>query len=164
MQKRAELPLGGKALVLAVLLSLALMLGCRVKQEGSGGDKNVKIDTPVGGLHVTTDADVKDVGLAVYPGAQPKPKKGNDGNNANVNISTGLFGIRVVALEYQTGDSPAKVAEFYKKELSKYGDVLECPGKKGTVKFSFTLGDESDKDGKPGCDKDHPLEGAVELR
>jgi hypothetical protein len=140
------------------------MPGCTVNKEKSGGKEDVKINTPIGGLHVSTDADVKDVGLALFPGALVKPDKDGDKNRANVNINTSLFGVKVVALEYTTSDSPAKVTEFYKKELAKYGEVLECAGKKGTVNFSFTFGEDKDKEHKQDCGKDHPSDGGVELK
>ena len=85
------------------------------------------IETPVGGLHVTKDADVRDIGLPVYPGARRKEHSDdNNPNNAHVNISTSLFGIKVVAIEYLSDDPPAKLVAYYKDQLKKYGFVLEC--------------------------------------
>lgn len=164
MQRRARHLVVSAVVPTVLIAGLVLLSGCKVKEQGSGGDKNVKIQTPLGGLQVTNDADVRDVGLAIYPGATPKPKKNNESNNANVKIATGLFGIRVVALEYLTNDPPAKVTEFYKKELARYGEVLECAGKKGTVNFSFTFGEDKDNEHKQDCGKDHPSDGGVELK
>ena len=98
-----------------------------VKKEKNGDDKQVDISTPVGGIHVSKGADVADVGLAVYPGARLK-KKDSDGDDksANVNISGFGFGLKVVALEYQSDDSPEKLVAYYKDQLKKYGNVLEC--------------------------------------
>src|ERR1700752_3107722 len=108
----------------------ALLLGCsvNVKKEPNGQDKQVDINTPVGGIHVSKQADVADVGLTVYPGARVK-QKSSDGSEktANVNISGFGFGIKVVALEYESDDAPAKVLSFYRDQLKKkYGNVLEC--------------------------------------
>jgi hypothetical protein len=111
------------------LAALLLLSGCsvNVKKEANGQDKQVDINTPVGGIHVSKGADVADVGLRVYPGARVK-ESDSDGSDksANVNISGFGFGIKVVALEYESDDAPAKILSFYRDQLKKYGDVLEC--------------------------------------
>ena len=114
----------GFAMVAALLLPACSI---NVKKEQNGEDKQVDIDTPVGGIHVSKGANVADVGLAVYPNARLK-QGDSDGNDksANVNISSFGFGLRVVALEYQSDDSPAKLIAYYKDQLKKYGKVLEC--------------------------------------
>jgi hypothetical protein len=120
--------IGTLALGLATLAALLLpACSVNVKKEQNGEDKQVDITTPVGGIHVSKGANVADVGLAVYPGARLKPDD-SDGNDksANVNISSFGFGLRVVALEYRSDDSPAKLIAYYKDELKKYGKVLEC--------------------------------------
>lgn len=120
--------IGTLALGFAIVGSLLLpACSINVKKEKNGEDKQVDIDTPVGGIHVSKGANVADVGLAVYPGARLK-QDDSDGNDksANVNISSFGFGLKVVALEYQSDDSPAKLVAYYKDELKKYGKVLEC--------------------------------------
>jgi hypothetical protein len=120
--------IGTLALGLVTLAALLLpACSVNVKKEQNGEDKQVDITTPVGGIHVSKGANVADVGLAVYPGARLKPDD-SDGNDksANVNISSFGFGLRVVALEYRSDDSPAKLIAYYKDELKKYGKVLEC--------------------------------------
>lgn len=98
-----------------------------VKKEANGQDKQVDIKTPVGGIHVSKGADVRDTGLDLYPGSRPKQNdSGDDSKNANVNISSFGFGIKVVAMEFESDDSPAKLVAFYKDQLKKYGNVLEC--------------------------------------
>jgi hypothetical protein len=116
------------ALVVAVAALLVLpACSINVKKDKAGEDKKVDIETPVGGIHVSKDADVRDIGLPVYPGARVKQKeaKGEE-KSANVNISSGLFGLRVVAIEYESDDSPEKLIAYYKDQLKRYGDVLEC--------------------------------------
>lgn len=117
-------------LALGVAILAALLLpGCslNVKKHENGEDKQVDITTPIGGIHVSKGADAGDVGIAVYPGATLK-QNDSDGNDksANVNISTFGFGLKVVALEYRSSDSPDKLVAYYKDELKKYGKVLEC--------------------------------------
>ena len=115
----------------AVLLA---MLGCHVNETKDGGNKDVKIDTPFGGMQVkTNDAATKaDIGVAVYPGAVPvKKDNGNDDNSAaDVNMSFGSFQMRVKAASYRTDDDQDKVEAFYRDGLKKYGDVIECRGDK----------------------------------
>jgi hypothetical protein len=124
------------ALVVAAasLAVLLLLPACsvNVKKEANGEDKQVDINTLAGGIHVSKQADVSDIGLAVYPGARLKEKdsEGSD-KSANVNISGFGFGLKVVALEYESGDAPAKVLAFYKDQLKKYGNVLECRTSRG---------------------------------
>jgi len=115
------------AIGFAILATLLPACSINVKKEKNGEDKQVDINTPVGGIHVSKDANVADVGLAVYPGARLKQgdSNGND-KSANVNISSFGFGLKVVALEYQSDDSPAKLIAYYKDQLKKYGKVLEC--------------------------------------
>jgi len=109
--------------------ALLLLAACsvNVKKEANGEDKQVDINTLVGGVHVSKQADLSDVGLSVYPGARVK-EKDSDGSDksANVNISGFGYGIKVVAVEYESDDAPAKVLSFYKDQLKKYGNVLEC--------------------------------------
>jgi hypothetical protein len=100
-----------------------------VKKAQNGEDKQVDIDTPVGGIHVSKAANLADVGLAVYPGAHLKQNDNDsdgDDKSANVIISGFGFGVKVVALEYESDDSPARVVAYYKDQLQKYGHVLEC--------------------------------------
>ena len=84
-------------------------------------------------LHVSKGADVRDTGLPVYPGARRK-EKGDDGNesSANVNISSELFGLKVVAVEYLSDDPPEKLVAYYTGQLKKYGNVLVCHTSKNT--------------------------------
>jgi hypothetical protein len=111
------------------LTALLALTACsvNVKKEANGQDKQVDINTFAGGIHVSKQADISDVGLTVYPGARLK-EKDSDGSDksANVNISGFGYGLKVVALEYESDDAPAKVLSFYKDQLKKYGNVLEC--------------------------------------
>jgi hypothetical protein len=114
-------------LVLATLAVLVLpACSVNVKKEKNGEDKQVDISTPVGGIHVRKEADASDVGLPVYAGARLKEKDDGGDKSANVDISGFGFGLKVVALEYQSDDPPAKLVAFYKDQLKKYGNVLEC--------------------------------------
>lgn len=127
--RRIEFQHGCSAVLGLALVTVLLLPACsvNVKKENNGEDKQVDINTPVGGIHVSKDASVADVGLAVYPGARLKQKGSNgDDKSANVNISGFGYGVRVVALEYESDDPPARLVSFYKDQLKKYGSVLVC--------------------------------------
>ena len=116
-------------LSLGAIVSALLVCACsvNVKKEKNGEEKQVDISTPVGGIHVSKEASAADVGLTVYPGARLKQKDSNgDDKSANVNISGFGYGLKVVAMEYQSDDPPAKLVTFYQDQLKKYGKVLEC--------------------------------------
>jgi hypothetical protein len=110
---------------------LSLSLGCTVSVDKTktGDDKNVKIDTPLGGVHVTSDqTNAADVGLPVYPGAQMASKKDDD-KSADIHFGFGDWQFRIKVVKYQSPDSSDKILAFYKKALGRYGDVIECNGK-----------------------------------
>jgi hypothetical protein len=115
--------------VLLVAAGLLVLPACsvNVKKDASGDDKKVDIETPVASLHVGKDANPEDTGLSVYPGARKKQGK-DDGEekSANLNISTSAFGLKVVAIEFESDASPDKIIAYYQDELKKYGNVLVC--------------------------------------
>jgi hypothetical protein len=105
--------------------------GCRVHvdKDSNGQEKTVQVDTPFGGVHVNTDkVSASDLGLPVYPGAEPV--RGDDKHkSADVHLGFGEWQLRVRAVSYGTRDSQEKVAEFYKKALGRFGDVITCQDK-----------------------------------
>jgi hypothetical protein len=126
-----------------------------VKKDAEGKEKNVDIETPVGGLHVTKEADVRDIGLPVYPGARRKENSDDDhDNSAHVNISSSLFGLKVVAIEYLSDDPPEKVIAYYKDQLKKYGSVLECHTADSHPGATMNADDNSGDSKKLKCEGD----------
>jgi len=137
-------------MVAVALLGWLILPACSVsvKDHDQSGNNKVDIDTPLGGIHVNEEANVRDTGLEVYPGARPKPKtEDGDNKSANVNISSGLFGVKVVAIEYESDDAPDKILTFYRAQLKKYGAVVEC----------HTHKQGSDLHVNPGEDKAKPV-------
>lgn len=126
MQRTKFQSAAGLALGLTILLSSACSIN--VKKQKDGQEKQVDINTLVGGIHVNKNVNPGDVGIAIYPGARLKPENFNNGESksANVDISGFGYGLKVVALEYESDDSPTKVLDYYKNQLKKYGDVLVC--------------------------------------
>jgi hypothetical protein len=167
---RSELPVEGinmrrnklSALVIAgagaSFAAIVLLAGCsvNVKKEANGQDKQVDVKSLLGDVHVSKQADVADVGLAVYPGARLKEKDSNGSDSsANVNISGFGFGLKVIALEYESDDAPAKVLSFYKDQLKKYGTVLECHT--SSLNLDMKMGSHGSKDdsNELTCEGDH---------
>jgi len=110
------------------VIGLSLLPACsiNVKKEKNGQDKQVDIKTPMGGIHVSKEVSPEDVGIAIYPGATLKEQNNGENKSANVNLSGFGYGLKVVALEYESHDAPDKVIAFYKDRLKSYGDVLVC--------------------------------------
>jgi len=134
-----------RLLIAIAFASWLTVLACsvNVKDHGAGDSSKVDIDTPIGGIHVNEQVDVRDTGLAVYPGARPKPKTDNDEKSANVNISSSFFAVKVVAIEYQSDDPPSKVIAFYQDQLKKYGNVIECRTTKHGGDLTVKAGDKN---------------------
>jgi len=121
----AKLALGG------IVAGLCVLPACSINanDKGQNGEKNVDIKSPIGDLHVSEQADIRDAGLTLYPGATPAPKDdGDDKKSANVNLSVAGFSLKVVAAEFLSDDSPDKILAYYDKELHKYGKPIQCHG------------------------------------
>ena len=115
------------ALALSTFACL-LLAGCHVSDHKNGNNDNVDIGTPFGSMQVKTNnnADTSAIGIAAYPGAVPVKDNDKDSNSADINMSFGGFHLGVKAAGFQTPDSQDKVVAFYKKDLARYGDVIEC--------------------------------------
>jgi len=124
---RIRLSLLPQAFILGTLLAA---VGCHVEVDKgkNGEDKNVRIDTPLGGLHVRADQTTAiDLGLPVYPGAQISPDHEGD-KSADVHFGFGQFQMRVRVVTYETPDPKDKVIAFYKNAMGRFGEVLTCDG------------------------------------
>lgn len=99
-------------------------------------------------LHAKSKVTAADVGLPSYPGASLYKDKDNDAA-IDLGYSFGESHFRLMAANYLTSDSPEKVLAFYRKPLSRYGEVLECNNGKpvGTLTVThsgLTCQDEHD--------------------
>lgn len=133
MRVRVMIP----ALVLGTLLSA---LGCHIQVDKgkNGDDKTVRIDTPLGGLHVRSDqTTAADLGLPVYPGARVAPDSDGD-KSADVHLGFGQWQLRVEVVSYDTSDPKDKVVAFYKNAMARFGDVIACQGNRPVGNLSTT--------------------------
>lgn len=142
--------MGNNRLAISIFLALIALSGCSISasKDSSGKDKDVDIRTPLGSISVHKgESDPKATGLSLYPGAQLKKEMGDHDSGANVNISSAFFGVKVVALKYQSNDSPDKVLGFYRKEMARYGKVLDCTGG-----FNMSFHHHREGDSEVTCD------------
>ena len=146
------MPIRPAIAVAALVPALALATACAVaREEEDGKTTRVAVSTPVGALAARIGENAADTDLPVYPGAQLS-REGADGNSerANVAIGTPWFGLRVVAAEYESGEPPERILDFYRDQLKSFGPVTEC---RGDVNF---------RDGHPEC-RDQPGSDDVQL-
>jgi len=94
-------------------------------QNGEDRSKSLEVQSSFGDMHLGSDADPRQVGLPVYPGARQR-KHDDDRSNANLSLFTSAFGMKLVVLNYDSDDAPSKIIAFYREKLKKYGKVLEC--------------------------------------
>jgi hypothetical protein len=105
------------ALPARVLSAAILLVGSAVSL---GQDSGVNL-----ALHANSHASAADIGLPTYPGATLYKEPGND-SAADLGLTAGDFHFALLAVNYVTSDSAARVLAFYRKPLSQYGEVLEC--------------------------------------
>lgn len=154
-----ETPLRRFVGALVVIVAAALLLsvtGCNmsVREDETRGSKKVDIETPFGDLKVQNQADAKQTGLPVYPGATPKPPKHGDEGKGQASVSMSMFGLKVAVVSFISNDPPDKVLAWYRGEMKPMGSFIECSGT-GDVGNVHTRGDgDDDDDDKPvTCDK-----------
>ena len=108
------------------------------------------------GLVVSAHATAKEVGLSIYPGARPHKDEGDDSQAAQLGLWGNSFGFKLVVLKMESDDAPDKIATYYRKELARYGKVLDCsnasasPDEKEKSKSSRELTCDDDKPEKGG--------------
>jgi hypothetical protein len=124
--------------LLLALLSLSLTAHGQAKDS-----KSVIITNSGETLKIaTSQPSVKEMGFSPYPGAQPKSEGKGEGAGVNLNMTTSAGPTKVQVMKFQTADGPEKVTAFYKKDLARYGNVLEC---RGTKSVTFEVNDPAHK-------------------
>lgn len=137
---------------LSLSLSLAALLTLpALAQQSDTQDKSFDVRSSVGDLHVGKDADAHNAGLPLYPGARPKHEENNE--PLNFGVAAEAFGLKLVVAKYESDDAPAKVVDYYREKLKKYGKVLECHSQKHGGDVSVH-GDDKDSQGSGSKDKD----------
>jgi hypothetical protein len=129
-----------------VLAGLALLVASAASAGASGGVQDGA------GITFSKPATSKEVGLPAYPGAKPHMDEKEDSPSVQMGIWGSTFGFKLAVMKLESNDAPAKIAEFYKKALAKYGTVLNCsePSQKPSAKDSNKLECGDDKPEKGG--------------
>jgi hypothetical protein len=116
---------GGTSALKIILIVIAIIIGLGILSVGAfsffvyrvaknahvtqEGD-HVKVDTPFGSMETSKDAEqtVKDLGIDVYPGAQPL-------KNGTASVSFG--NMHTVTASFESSDSVDKICDFYKSKF-----------------------------------------------
>lgn len=140
----------------AVLVSLVIVLSPLATFSQDKPDK--KQSGKSAGFVLSADASAEDVGLPIYPGAKPLKEDPKESSAVKMGLWGGSSGFKLAVLKLESNDSAAKIADFYRKELTKYGTVLDCgqPSAAQTKSSSDTNQLE--------CDDDQPVKGGYTLK
>ena len=125
------------AIVLCGVVSLA------IPSFGQNSDFNLNV-------HANSSVTAKDIGLPVYPGAAPFKDKDSDSSAADLLFLMNSFHFSLKAASFVTTDSASRVLEFYKRPMSKFGEVLECAHGKPVGSLTVTKSGLTCGDGKNG--------------
>lgn len=75
-------------------------------------------------LHANKAVTAREIGLPELPGATMV--KNPDHDSVDMGFTFGETHFRLKAVEYISDRTPERVLDYYRKPLSRYGDVLEC--------------------------------------
>lgn len=114
-------PTPGMVLVAAIVAACSTV--CMAQNSNAKKDSDFNL-----ALHANSHATATDIGLPEYPGAAPykNPDDKDSDSAVDLGFTFGSAHFMVKAASYTTRDSPAQVLDFYRKPLSRYGQVLEC--------------------------------------
>lgn len=132
-----------------VAAAASFVLVSATAQDGKG-----KMSDGIG-LVANGKADIKDIGLAAYPGAHPYKDKDEDSSAATLGLWGPSSGFHLSVMKFESNDSPEKVTTFYRKELARYGKVLDC---------SDPNAPRGNKSNELTCDDEKPDKGEVALK
>jgi hypothetical protein len=138
------------AVCCGMLGGMALMAG---SFGNAGGPRAAQEqDKDSAGMVFSKQATPKEVGLPAYPGARPHKDEKDDSASVHMGIWGSTFGFKLAVMKMESGDTPEKIAEFYKKALAKYGTVLNCSdgSQNSSAKDSNKLQCDDDKPEKGG--------------
>jgi hypothetical protein len=141
-------------ILLLAVATIALLGACSVSvddKDQKNGQGKVDIQTPFANLKVDSSDKAVDNGIPVYPGAHLRPAENGDSHSANINMGAAGFGLKVIAAEYETNDSPEKVKAFYEQKMKRFGDILVCNGHSGGSDLHLSMHKDSDHDQKLTC-------------
>lgn len=77
-------------------------------------------------LKIDDNATAAATPFSVYPGATRTKRRGNSTEGVKIDFALGSFGFKLDVVTLMSNDSPEKIAAYYRRELSRYGEVLDC--------------------------------------
>ncbi|HEY0704155.1 MAG TPA: hypothetical protein VGD60_15400 [Candidatus Acidoferrales bacterium] len=110
------------ALAAAITLASPSLARAQNQPDSKSDDGNISA-----GFNLGKDANAKDVGLPLYPGAHRHKDTNDDSSALNMGLWGGSSGFKMALMKMESTDSPEKIAAFYRKALARYGKVLTCP-------------------------------------
>ena len=113
------------------------------------------------GIDFEATASLQEIGLPLYPGAQPRkdPEEAKGNKSAvSMGIWGGSFGLKLQAARFTSTDQPEAVARFYREALARYGKLLDCSA---GVAREAQPGDKAKDGDQLRCDDDKPKAGAL---
>jgi hypothetical protein len=113
------------------------------------------------GITIAGDADAKDIGLPLYPGSRRHKDKDSDSPGLDFGLWGSGSGFKLAVLKLESDDSMDKIADYYKKHLSKYGKVLDCSHPSPSDSASKEFKDKDDKSNILTCGDDKPDSGGL---
>jgi hypothetical protein len=149
-------PIFYRHLALAAVFMLFSLPAMQAQQtDNQNQDKHLDIRSSAGDLHMGNDADARDTGLPLYPGARGRHNDDNK-NTANIAIATAAFGMKLVVVNFDSDDAASKVIAYYRDKLKKYGKVIECHTSESGGDVHVNSGkDDSDGSKEVKCDGDN---------
>jgi len=109
------------------------------------------------GITLSKQATPKEVGLPLFPGAKLHKDEKEDSPAMQMGLWGSTLRFKLALMKMESSDAPEKIAEFYKKALSRYGTVLNCsdPSQKTADK------DKAGSANRLECDDDKPEKGGL---
>jgi hypothetical protein len=151
----------------AAVLVAGIVLLTGLHSAQAQNTKKDKADPKSIGFTLSADANEKDLGLPLYPGAKPYKEDADSDAALQMAMSGGSFGFKLVVLKLESSDSPEKIAAYYRKAMAKYGTVLDCSKATGDSSKNGSGKNDSDKSTKSNaltCEDDHADKGGYSYK
>ena len=130
-----------------IAIAVALSAAAAPAQQKPDSERHTfRVETDSGRYGMSAEKlDPKRLGVDIYPGAQVLREGDNDRAGGSLTFDWGKDSVRLFVQKYSTSDPSDKVLAFYRKQLSKYGPVIECRDGKPVAPVKSELTCEDDK-------------------
>lgn len=114
-----KLSLGWLAIAFSGIVLLTPSTSAWAQNETDSNDSEV-------GLDLRGHANIGEIGLPLYPNALRRYDKTIRKSGGALGLWVGSFRLKVVAIQYKSSDKIDDIADFYRRAMGQYGDVLDC--------------------------------------